>query len=52
VFNKIDGGSNDIFNVGCCQVTSGYNIATGLGSINFSALVTALVHHQQQAAAR
>jgi subtilase family serine protease len=36
-------GNNDVYGLGCCEATSGYNEATGWGSVNFSAFVPAAV---------
>ena len=32
-------GNNDVYGLGCCTATAGYNEATGWGSVDFAALV-------------
>jgi subtilase family serine protease len=36
-------GSNDVYGLGCCKATTGYNEATGWGSVNFAAFLPAAV---------
>jgi hypothetical protein len=41
-FLDITSGNNDLAGVGCCQATVGYDLASGLGVPNWSALSAAL----------
>jgi subtilase family serine protease len=41
-FFDITSGTNDLLGVGCCPATVGYDLASGLGVPNWSALPTAL----------
>jgi subtilase family serine protease len=41
VFGDVTAGNNDLYAVGCCQATAGYDAASGLGWVNFGALARA-----------
>jgi len=41
-FFDVTHGSNDLAGVGCCQATTGYDLATGLGVPNWASLPAAL----------
>jgi hypothetical protein len=43
VFQDVVIGNNDLFNVGCCAARSGYDMASGWGSLNITSLVEAVV---------
>lgn len=42
VFNDITGGSNDLYNVGCCTAGPGFDAASGWGSVDFERLLPIL----------
>ncbi len=42
-FYDITVGNNNIFNVGCCNAGTGYDMASGWGSVNFTALSSLLI---------
>lgn len=41
VFKDVTIGTNDLFGVGCCSATEGYDAASGWGSVDFAALLEA-----------
>lgn len=41
-FVDVTGGSNDLYGVGCCSATAGFDTASGWGTIRFDLLVSAL----------
>jgi hypothetical protein len=41
-FFDVTSGNNDLAGVGCCQATTGYDLASGLGVPNWTALPAAL----------
>lgn len=43
VFNDVIDGTNDLLDLGCCTATTGYDDASGLGSLNVSALAHTLL---------
>jgi hypothetical protein len=45
VFNDIRVGNNIIQASGCCTANRGYDLASGLGSLNIKAFGDALLHH-------
>jgi kumamolisin len=47
VFNDVIHGSNDLLNEGCCTAGPFYDLASGLGSLNFTALANTLVIQDQ-----
>ena len=42
VVNDITGGTNDLYNVGCCTAEPGFDAASGWGSVNFERLLPLL----------
>lgn len=42
VFRDVTVGSNDLYDVGCCSATPGYDLASGLGEVDLAALLEAL----------
>ena len=40
--NDVTSGGNDVYHLGCCTSTLGFDTATGLGSVNFGELANAL----------
>lgn len=45
VFNDIRTGNNIVKDTGCCTANRGYDLASGLGSLNIKAFGDALLHH-------
>ena len=45
VFNDIVHGTTDLLQLGCCKARRGYDEASGLGSVNFDRLASALIAH-------
>ena len=45
VFNDIVHGTTDLLRLGCCKARRGYDEASGLGSVNFDRLASALIKH-------
>ena len=45
VFNDIVHGTTDLLQLGCCKARRGYDEASGLGSVNFDRLASALIKH-------
>lgn len=45
VFNDIDHGTTDLLHLGCCKARPGFDEASGLGSVNFDRLASALIAH-------
>lgn len=43
VFFDVVDGNNDVYDLGCCQAQTGYDTASGLGSIRFDALAEVLL---------
>ena len=41
-FIDITDGDNDLFDVGCCEATVGYDMASGWGSIKFDKFADAI----------
>ncbi len=41
-FHDITQGTNDLYNVGCCTATTGYDTASGLGSVRLGPLAAAV----------
>jgi hypothetical protein len=45
VFNDVVHGTTDLLHLGCCRAKPGYDEASGLGSVNFDRLASALIAH-------
>jgi hypothetical protein len=45
VFNDIVHGTTDLLHLGCCRAKPGFDEASGLGSVNFDRLASALIAH-------
>jgi hypothetical protein len=45
VFNDIVHGTNDLLHLGCCSAKPGFDKTSGLGSVNFDRLASALIAH-------
>jgi subtilase family serine protease len=43
IFHDVLRGTNDVLGVGCCTARRGYDLATGLGSVDFAALAAAAI---------
>jgi subtilase family serine protease len=48
VIHDVTKGDNDLFSVGCCTATEGYDLASGLGSFNFKELAKNVPANQPQ----
>ena len=42
VFRDVTAGNNDLYGVGCCSATVGYDLASGLGEIDIAGLLAVL----------
>lgn len=42
VFRDITSGNNDVYDVGCCVATAGYDLASGLGEVDIAQLLEVL----------
>jgi subtilisin family serine protease len=45
VFNDVVHGTTDLLHLGCCKARPGFDEASGLGSVNFDRLASALIAH-------
>jgi subtilisin family serine protease len=45
VFNDVVHGTTDLLHLGCCKARPGFDEASGVGSVNFDRLASALIAH-------